>query len=69
MRAKANYCKTYIKYIHSNIFQWCQLKQRKESLLKLFANMRDYQLDKLMMNPDAPIPENVRIIRDEDIDR
>lgn len=49
--------------------KWCQLKQRKENLLKLLENMRDFQLDKVMVNPDAPIPENMRIIRDEDIER
>ncbi|GBP70340.1 Transcription elongation factor SPT6 [Eumeta japonica] len=49
--------------------KWCLLKQRKENLIKLFENMREHQLDKIMVNPDAPIPENVRLIKDEDIDR
>lgn len=49
--------------------QWCQLKQRKENLLKLFENMREFQLDKVMENPDAPIPDNMRLIKDEDIER
>ncbi|XP_003707816.2 transcription elongation factor SPT6 isoform X2 [Megachile rotundata] len=49
--------------------KWCQLKQRKENLLKLFDKMRNYQLDEIMKNPDAPLPENVRIIKDEDIER
>ncbi|XP_047991435.1 transcription elongation factor SPT6 [Leguminivora glycinivorella] len=49
--------------------KWCQLKQRKENLLKLLENMREFQLDKVMQNPDAPIPENMRLIKDEDIDR
>ncbi|CAB3227158.1 unnamed protein product [Arctia plantaginis] len=49
--------------------KWCQLKQRKENLLKLFENMREFQLDKVMVDPDAPIPENMRLIRDEDIER
>lgn len=31
--------------------------------------MREFQLDKVMLNPDAPIPENMRLIRDEDIER
>lgn len=31
--------------------------------------MRNYQLDLLMVNPDAPIPDNVRLIKDDDIDR
>ncbi|XP_050684543.1 transcription elongation factor SPT6 [Leptidea sinapis] len=49
--------------------KWCQLKQRKENLIKLFENMREYQLDKVMENPDAPIPDTMRLIKDEDIDR
>ncbi|XP_017879018.1 transcription elongation factor SPT6-like [Ceratina calcarata] len=49
--------------------KWCQLKQRKENLLKLFEKMRDFQLDEIMKNPDAPLPENVRIIKEDDIDR
>ncbi|XP_055550196.1 transcription elongation factor SPT6 [Wyeomyia smithii] len=49
--------------------KWCQLLVRKTNLLKLFANMRDYQLDLLMKNPDAPIPDEMRIIKDDDIDR
>lgn len=53
----------------SLLCQWCQLKQRKENLLKLFENMREFQLDKVMENPDAPIPENMRLIKDEDIER
>lgn len=31
--------------------------------------MRNYQLDQLMLNPDAPIPDNVRVIKDDDIIR
>ncbi|XP_041979251.1 transcription elongation factor SPT6 [Aricia agestis] len=49
--------------------KWCQLKQRKENLLKLIENMREFQLDKVMENPDAPIPDNMRLIKDEDIER
>ncbi|XP_029038298.1 transcription elongation factor SPT6-like isoform X2 [Osmia bicornis bicornis] len=49
--------------------KWCQLKQRKENLLKLFEKMRNYQLDELMKNPDAPLPENLRLIKDDDIER
>ncbi|CAK1551238.1 unnamed protein product [Leptosia nina] len=49
--------------------KWCQLKQRKENLLKLLENMREFQMDKVMANPDAPIPDNMRLIKDEDIER
>ncbi|CAG9861207.1 unnamed protein product [Phyllotreta striolata] len=49
--------------------KWCQLKSRKENLLKLFDKMRHYQLDQLIKNPDAPIPDNVRVMKDSDIER
>ncbi|KYN09622.1 Transcription elongation factor SPT6 [Trachymyrmex cornetzi] len=49
--------------------KWCQLSQRKENLLKLFDKMRNYQLDEIMKNPDAPLPDNVRVIKDDDIER
>ncbi|XP_055593404.1 transcription elongation factor SPT6 [Uranotaenia lowii] len=49
--------------------KWCQLSARKNNLLKLFENMRNYQLDTLMEKPDAPIPEDMRIIKDDDVSR
>lgn len=49
--------------------RWCQLLSRKKSLLALFEKMRNYQLDKIMANPDAPIPDDMRVMKDEDIDR
>lgn len=49
--------------------KWCQLRQRKENLLKLFEKMKNFQLEELMKNPDAPLPENLRVIKDEDIER
>ncbi|XP_018906474.2 transcription elongation factor SPT6 isoform X2 [Bemisia tabaci] len=50
--------------------KWCQLKARKSALQKLFENMQEFQSQELMKESlDAPIPENVRLISDEDIDR
>ncbi|XP_055370819.1 transcription elongation factor SPT6 isoform X2 [Condylostylus longicornis] len=49
--------------------KWCQLLQRKTNLLQLFEKMRTYQLDTIMADPDKPLPEDVRILRDDDIDR
>ncbi|XP_025986196.2 LOW QUALITY PROTEIN: transcription elongation factor SPT6 [Solenopsis invicta] len=49
--------------------KWCQLRQRKENLLKLFEKMRSYQLDEIMKNSDAPLSDNVRVIKDDDIER
>lgn len=31
--------------------------------------MRDYQAEQLMKEPDKPIPDSVRLLKDEDIDR
>lgn len=31
--------------------------------------MRSYQLDQLLKDPDAPIPENIRVMKDMDIER
>lgn len=31
--------------------------------------MRDYQAEQLMKNIDAPIPDYVRVLKDDDIDR
>lgn len=49
--------------------QWCQLKSRKENLLALFEKMRSYQMDQVMKDPDAPIPDSLRLIKDSDIER
>jgi transcription elongation factor SPT6 len=49
--------------------RWCQLLIRKKSLLALFEKMRSYQTEKIMKNIDAPIPDEVRVVRDEDFDR
>lgn len=49
--------------------KWCQLRTRKNNLVSLFEKMRDFQAEQLMKNIDAPIPDNVRVLTDEDIDR
>lgn len=49
--------------------KWCILQSRKRGLVKLFEKIRDFQLERLMQNPDAPIPSDMRVIRDDDIDR
>lgn len=49
--------------------RWCQLLARKQSLLHLFEKMRNYQLETLMNNPDNAIPDDVRLIKDDDVDR
>uniref|UniRef100_A0A1B6CNX7 Transcription elongation factor spt6 n=1 Tax=Clastoptera arizonana TaxID=38151 RepID=A0A1B6CNX7_9HEMI len=49
--------------------KWCQLRSRKMTLLSLFEKMRDYQTELLTKDLNAEIPDNVRIIKDEDIER
>ncbi|XP_008554918.1 transcription elongation factor SPT6 [Microplitis demolitor] len=44
--------------------KWCQLNQRKESLLRLFKNMKDYLLDKVKNSRD-----NIRVIDDKYIEQ
>uniref|UniRef100_A0A336LY91 Transcription elongation factor SPT6 n=1 Tax=Culicoides sonorensis TaxID=179676 RepID=A0A336LY91_CULSO len=49
--------------------RWCQLFTRKQRLVELLKKMQEYQTDKLMQNPDAPIPDEMQIIKDDDIDQ
>ncbi|XP_060521956.1 transcription elongation factor SPT6 isoform X2 [Cylas formicarius] len=49
--------------------KWCQLKTRKENLLALFEKMRSYQVDQIMKDPDAPILDSVRVMKDSDLER
>ncbi|KAJ8674975.1 hypothetical protein QAD02_010761 [Eretmocerus hayati] len=47
--------------------KWCQLRGRKEALLNLFRKMKRYQEDHIMKDIDAPLPENMRILEEEDV--
>ncbi|KAJ1520204.1 hypothetical protein ONE63_004415 [Megalurothrips usitatus] len=49
--------------------KWCQLLSRKQTLVKLFEKMRDFQGEQLSKDINADIPEDVRVLTDEDIDR
>lgn len=49
--------------------KWCQLLTRKKSLLVLFEKMRNYIVDRVMKDPDAPLPEDLRLLKDDDIER
>lgn len=49
--------------------KWAQLRARKLGLLSFFERMRSYQLDQIMSDPDAPIPEHVRVMKDDDFER
>ncbi|CAG5108685.1 Similar to Spt6: Transcription elongation factor SPT6 (Drosophila melanogaster) [Cotesia congregata] len=49
--------------------KWCQLRQRKNKLIRLFENMKDFQLDEIIKYPDQPLPDDVRIIKENDIEQ
>jgi len=38
-------------------------------LIELLEKMRNYQMEMLMMDTNAPMPDHIRIIKDEDIDK
>lgn len=48
--------------------KWCQLLARKRALMLLFEKMRAYQEDKFGAE-DQPVPEDCRLIQDEDVER
>ena len=46
---------------------YCKLQQRKNMLKKLYTNMQTYQGEVIMADPDAPLPEGIKIIDNDDI--
>lgn len=49
--------------------KWCELFNRRNGLISLYKNMKEYQMSMLSKTPDAPIPSDMRLFRDEDIER
>ena len=49
--------------------KWTQLQTRKKNMMRLFKKMQKYQSEKLTQNLTESIPENVRVLKDEDTDR
>ncbi|GIX89466.1 transcription elongation factor SPT6 [Caerostris darwini] len=47
--------------------KWCQLRNRKKNLSKLFEKMQEYQCDIVMSDPDKPITEGMRTLEHSDI--
>lgn len=45
------------------------MKSRKTMLIELLEKMRNYQMEILMMDTEAPILDNIRIIKDEDVEK
>ncbi|XP_023303515.2 transcription elongation factor SPT6 [Lucilia cuprina] len=49
--------------------RWCQLLNRKNKLLILFEKMRNYQIGEIMKKTDSDLPEDIRLIKDDDLER
>lgn len=49
--------------------KWTQLQTRKKNMMRLFEKMHKYQSEKLTRNTSDAIPENVRVLGEEDMDR
>ncbi|XP_014252442.1 transcription elongation factor SPT6 [Cimex lectularius] len=49
--------------------KWCRMRSRKLNLLSLMEKVREHQSEVLMKDINAQIPDHVRVITDEDIDR
>merc|ERR1719412_1409579 len=49
--------------------KWCQLQMSKKKVQGLMEKMQSYQGDILLEDPDAPIPEGIQLINQEDFDR
>lgn len=49
--------------------RWCQLRQRKNNLARLFEKMQQYQCDEVMKDVDKPLVEGFRSLENTDIQR
>lgn len=49
--------------------KWCILQTRKRALVQLFERIRDFQLEQIADSGSDDVPEDMRLIRDSDIDR
>ena len=49
--------------------KWTQLQTRKKNLMRLFEKMKRYQSERQTQVVEQTIPENARILKDEDLDR
>ena len=47
--------------------KWCQLQERKRNLMKMYENLREYQLQIILNCGDNPLPDNFRRITEKDV--
>uniref|UniRef100_A0A1B0BJV8 Transcription elongation factor SPT6 n=1 Tax=Glossina palpalis gambiensis TaxID=67801 RepID=A0A1B0BJV8_9MUSC len=49
--------------------RWCQLLSRKNKLVQLFEKMASYQSNEIISQTENDLPDDIRLIKDEDLDR
>ena len=49
--------------------KWTQLQNRKANMMRLFDKMLKFQSEKLTQDVEQSVPENVRVMKEEDLDR
>ena len=54
--------------------EYCKLSSRKKSLRRLFEQCREFQMNSeaflnVYKNPDASIPEDIRVVNEDDLER
>ena len=49
--------------------QWCQLQKRKQNMVRLLEKMQTYQGDLVMKDINAALPDGMRVLSSDDIDR
>lgn len=49
--------------------KWCQLLARKRALMLLFEKMRAYQEERFSDAPESHVPDECRLMQDEDVER
>ena len=58
---------SWFTFLRPSLQQWCQLKARKSALLELFESMRDYQLQEYTVDVHSALPDDIRLLGDDDI--
>ena len=49
--------------------QWCQLQKRKQNMVRLLEKMQTYQGDLVMKDINAALPDGMRVLSNDDIER
>lgn len=59
----------FVKFVYKQpiFFQWCQLQQRKLRFIELLLRMQKYQMG-VQMGGGEELPDDVRLITEEDLD-